>query len=118
MLWDSFFWDGAGLARALPGLGGDDTRAAALNDRKQVVGASMTGDGYMRAVIWNANDPPILYVSSRYAGVVNTPVTFTALATDPNEGDTLTFSLLDAPDGAAINAATGVFTWTPTSEAR
>lgn len=39
--------------------------------------------------------------------------TFTAVANDP-EGDALTFSLDGAPEGAVIDAATGVFTWTPT----
>jgi VCBS repeat-containing protein len=42
------------------------------------------------------------------------PYTFTAAATDP-EKDALSFSLVNAPAGAAIDAATGVFTWTPTA---
>src|SRR5262249_27338767 len=38
-------------------------------------------------------------------------LTFTATATDPDiPANTLTFSLLGAPAGAAINASTGVFT--------
>ncbi len=45
-----------------------------------------------------------------------TQLAFTATATDSN-GDTLTYSLTGAPSGAAINSATGVFTWTP-SEAQ
>jgi len=43
-------------------------------------------------------------------------LTFTATATDPDVGQTLTFSLdAGAPSGAAINSSTGVFTWTPTA---
>ncbi len=43
-------------------------------------------------------------------------LTFTATATDADlPVQTLTFSLVDAPDGAAITTA-GVFTWTPTEE--
>ncbi|HPM82692.1 MAG TPA: tandem-95 repeat protein, partial [Candidatus Anammoximicrobium sp.] len=43
--------------------------------------------------------------------------TFTATATDPDlPPQTLTFSLLGAPDGAAIDPASGVFTWTPAEE--
>ena len=38
---------------------------------------------------------------------------FTASATDP-EGDSFTFALAGAPEGAAITADTGVFSWTPT----
>ncbi|WP_375437790.1 DUF4082 domain-containing protein, partial [uncultured Hymenobacter sp.] len=41
------------------------------------------------------------------------PYSFTATASDV-DGDALTFSLLTAPAGAAINAVTGAFTWTPT----
>src|SRR5205807_2253325 len=42
--------------------------------------------------------------------------TFTATATDPDlPANTLTFSLSGTvPEGAAIDASTGVFTWTPT----
>jgi FG-GAP-like repeat/Putative Ig domain len=44
-----------------------------------------------------------------------TTLTFTATATDPDAGQTLTFSLASgAPAGATINASTGVFSWTPT----
>ena len=42
-------------------------------------------------------------------------LTFTAAATDADiPANTLSFSLLSAPAGAAINPTTGVFTWTPT----
>ena len=41
-------------------------------------------------------------------------LTFTATATDADAGQTLTFSLINlVPAGAAIDAVTGVFTWTP-----
>ncbi|MDB5244594.1 MAG: hypothetical protein JWN18_464 [Parcubacteria group bacterium] len=39
--------------------------------------------------------------------------TFTARGTDP-ENNALTYSLANAPTGAAINQSTGVFTWAPT----
>jgi PKD repeat protein len=42
-------------------------------------------------------------------------LTFTATATDPDAGQTLTFSLdAGAPAGATINGSTGAFSWTPT----
>lgn len=42
-------------------------------------------------------------------------LTFTASATDADlPANTLTYSLIDAPAGAAIVGGTGVFTWTPT----
>ena len=41
-------------------------------------------------------------------------VTFTATASDPDAGQSLTFSLgVGAPAGASIDPNTGVFTWTP-----
>jgi len=44
-----------------------------------------------------------------------TLLSFTATATDADvPANTLTFSLVGAPAGAAIDPATGVFTWTPT----
>jgi hypothetical protein len=46
------------------------------------------------------------------------PYTFDAAATDADlPAQTLSFSLVGAPEGAAIDAATGVFNWTP-SEAQ
>src|SRR5262249_2628466 len=41
-------------------------------------------------------------------------VTFDADATDPDPGQTLTFSLDGAPAGASIDPATGGLAWTPT----
>src|SRR3970040_460947 len=42
-------------------------------------------------------------------------LTFTATATDPDIGQTLTFSLgAGGPPGPSIDPLTGVFTWTPT----
>src|SRR5690606_667490 len=39
----------------------------------------------------------------------------TAVATDADlPANTLTYSLVETPTGASINAVTGVFTWTPT----
>lgn len=42
-------------------------------------------------------------------------LSFLVTASDPNAGQTLTFSLEEgAPEGAAINSESGLFTWTPT----
>jgi hypothetical protein len=42
-------------------------------------------------------------------------VSYTYVAVDPNAstGDIVSYSLVDAPAGAVINASTGVFKWTP-----
>jgi hypothetical protein len=63
-----------------------------------------------------ANQAPVLEEIPAQTGVVGTPVTFTATATDP-DGDTITYTLSnEAPQDATINAATGEFTWTPTAD--
>jgi DNA-binding beta-propeller fold protein YncE len=44
-----------------------------------------------------------------------TELTFTATASDPDlPANTLTFSLVGAPEGASIAGSTGAFSWTPT----
>jgi len=41
-------------------------------------------------------------------------LSFTAVGSDPDAGNTLTYSLVGAPAGSSIVPSTGVFTWTPT----
>ncbi len=41
-------------------------------------------------------------------------LTFVATASDPDAGNTLTYSLVGGPAGSAIDPATGAFSWTPT----
>ena len=60
------------------------------------------------------NDAPVLAAIGNKTAGEGLLLTFTAAATDPEvPGQTLTFSLVGAPAGAAINASSGVFTWTP-----
>ena len=59
--------------------------------------------------------PPTLYPIADATINEMEEYTFTAVASDP-EGGVLTFSLEGAPEGAVIDGATGVFTWTPTEE--
>jgi hypothetical protein len=70
-----------------------------------------SADGVVRLTIGPVNDPPTLGPVADQT--VNEAVTlaFQLTASDP-EGDTLTFSAADLP-GAALNPATGEFTWTP-----
>ena len=61
------------------------------------------------------NRPPMLNQIANQTVVEGNTLTFTAIATDP-DGNQITFAI--DPDtlqpGMAINAQTGVFTWTPT----
>jgi hypothetical protein len=66
------------------------------------------------AVDGNYNHPPVVAPVSPQTIVAGNTVTFTASATDP-EGQALTFSLVNAPAGAAIDPAAGAFAWTPTA---
>jgi Ca2+-binding RTX toxin-like protein len=62
-----------------------------------------------------ANQAPVLDAIGNRTVDEGSPLSFTATATDPNPGDTLTFSLQGpVPAGATIDPATGLFTWTPT----
>ena len=62
------------------------------------------------------NRVPVLAAISNKSISVQSTLTFTASATDPDlPANTLTYSLLNAPSGANINATSGVFSWTPTA---
>ncbi len=71
-------------------------------------------DGTVTVAVAPVNDPPVL---TGVPPFVSTPelaeLTFMAQATDV-DGPSLTFSLLGAPAGATIDAATGRFSWRPT----
>ena len=61
------------------------------------------------------NQAPVLTVGSSYNVYEEEELTFTATSTDdglPNGN--LTYSLVDAPEGATIGGTTGIFNWTPT----
>ncbi len=57
--------------------------------------------------------PKIKAVSTKSVTVGNM-LRFVVSATDANAGQTKTYSLVSAPDGAIIHPTTGTFNWTPT----
>jgi hypothetical protein len=62
-----------------------------------------------------ANLAPVLDSIGDWMVDEQTELSFTATASDPDlPANSLTFSLVGAPEGATINASTGDFTWTPT----
>jgi hypothetical protein len=62
----------------------------------------------------SSNSAPVLGAIGSKIVNEGSALAFTASASDPNFGQTLTFSLdLGAPTNAAINPDSGVFTWTP-----
>ncbi|MBL9171182.1 MAG: lamin tail domain-containing protein [Verrucomicrobiales bacterium] len=65
----------------------------------------------------NANYPPTLGAVSSKEVDEQTLLAFTVQATDPNVTQQLSYRLINNPPaGAAIDATTGRFTWTPTEE--
>jgi hypothetical protein len=64
-------------------------------------------------VLFDTNRTPVLAAIDNQAVDEESALTFTATATDP-DSNVLSFSLIGAPTGAAIDATTGAFTWTPT----
>ncbi len=63
----------------------------------------------------DVNTAPVLAAIGNRSVSEGSLLNFTATATNPDAGQTLTYSLdSGAPSGATINATTGVFSWTPT----
>jgi hypothetical protein len=60
-----------------------------------------------------SNSPPVLAAISNQVALVGVTLTLTNHATDVNLGQSLTFSLNQAPTNATIDPASGVFSWTP-----
>ena len=59
--------------------------------------------------------PPVITSQPGAAGAVGQPYRYDVHASDPDAGDTLTFSLPTAPQGMTIDPATGLIQWTPAS---
>jgi RHS repeat-associated protein len=61
-----------------------------------------------------ANNPPVITSNPNFVATVDLSYQYNVTATDA-DGDTLTYQLQNPPAGMAINATTGVVTWTPTA---
>ncbi|RKZ36784.1 MAG: hypothetical protein DRQ49_17345 [Gammaproteobacteria bacterium] len=62
------------------------------------------------------NHAPVINDISDQTVTVGNQLQFTVTSTDQDPGDILSFSLVTAPVGAAIDSASGVFTWTPSDK--
>jgi hypothetical protein len=66
-------------------------------------------------IVGAGNSSPLLASIGNKSTTEGSPLTFAAIATDPDNGQALTYSLdPGAPSGATINSSSGVFLWTPT----
>jgi|GEM_PF-5821192 len=59
------------------------------------------------------NEPPVLASIGNQVINEGSNLAFSISATDPNPGQTLTYSMTGAPSGATLNPTTGAFSWTP-----
>ncbi len=80
-----------------------------------------TGHGLVNAraavaVAATDSQPPVITSTPLTAAPEDSPYAYDVEATDPDAGDTLTFSLDFAPNGMMINEITGLIQWTPTNE--
>jgi len=81
------------------------------------INAAWTDEATVTITVYPVDDAPVLDLIEDATIPEEVDFSFTATATDadlPDDG--LTFSLVGAPEGAAIDAETGVFTWTPSEE--
>ena len=62
-----------------------------------------------------ANRAPSIGSSAPTVATENEPYIYAVQASDPDAGDTLSYSLPTAPDGMTINQNTGLISWTPAS---
>lgn len=82
----------------------------------QVVGAERISANYFGGYAWrygDLNQPPVLDPIGNRTANAYTLMTFDANATDPDAGQTLTYSLVGAPPGMTIDPSSGVVQWTP-----
>lgn len=59
------------------------------------------------------NAPPVITPIASQSATAGSLLQFTVNAGDPNNGQTITYSLLASPAGASINPTTGLFMWSP-----
>ena len=71
---------------------------------------------YNLSVVDNVpNRPPVFTSTPIVDGRINQPYSYDSDAVDA-DGDLLTYSLLDAPEGLSIDSETGEISWTPNGE--
>jgi hypothetical protein len=78
----------------------------------QVSDGSLTDSEDITITVNNVNRPPVLDLIGNKAINEGQLLTFTISATDP-DGDSLTYSASNLPDGASFDPETQTFSWTP-----
>lgn len=79
------------------------------------VGCIASAPAYVKITVVAMPDSPVLATIGNKTIKKDSLLTFKATATDGDAGQIITYSLIGAPAGAAINATTGNFSWRPTA---
>ncbi|MBI3071878.1 MAG: putative Ig domain-containing protein [Deltaproteobacteria bacterium] len=74
--------------------------------------AGLSSYAFVTITISNANGRPVLAAVGSKTVAEGAALAFTVSGSDP-DGDTLTYSASNLPQGASFNAGTGTFSWTP-----
>jgi RHS repeat-associated protein len=72
-------------------------------------------DATVEISIASVNDAPVITSTAETLATEGAAYAYHATASDPDVGDTLTFSLATAPSGMTVDATTGLVAWTPTT---
>ncbi|HRI43922.1 MAG TPA: Ig-like domain-containing protein [Fimbriimonadaceae bacterium] len=100
--------DGRFVYTPAPGYEGNDSFTYRASD-----GELPSLPATVTILVHRENFPPALTVPGPATVDEETELQLACSATDPDAGQTLTFSLVQAPPGATIGAADGVVRWTP-----
>jgi len=111
----NYSWDfGDGHVSTATNAANTYSNAGSYTVSLQAVGLGGTNTLVRNNYIVLSNAPPVLAAIADKIVLEETLLTFTASASDPDVSQTLAFSLdPPVPEGASINPASGVFTWTP-----
>ena len=60
-----------------------------------------------------ANHPPVITSTAVTSATVGQPYSYPVVASDPDGGDVLSYSLVTFPSGMSIDPASGLIAWTP-----
>ena len=82
-------------------------------DHQAVDPAGALGWVTVQVTVEAGTNPPVITTTPATSAIVDQPWTYDADSTDPDPGDTASWSLAAAPDGMTVDAATGVVAWTP-----
>ena len=100
-----------GLIQWTPGQNQLDGNSVVVRVRD--VGGRFANQAFVVQVNATPTLPPIITSTPVAAAAVGKPYGYNVIATDPDAGDTVTYSLNGAPLGMTINSTTGAIAWTP-----